>query len=291
MTVALDSAGTVWTCGRNACYALGRKTRSEGVRVIAGQQVKTEVLPDLMRKVTDLEKMHINWIGSGSVVWFAHSSNSGAVYSFGDASSGRAGIGQWKYARGRPVFDEHNLDLMKFEVTSANGGSDHVVFTIKRKKRALVRRMSMVPISNTNSRESSTGSNASSVNQVDSITERVSNLQTAGGDEKEDDDEGETMNTSIIGSTTKGNVLNFKRFAVPASVQPKRKKNRKRTRDQMMSPVAIAEEHDNENEDATVPMNKKPKLVKSSVSGGVRVRPQPDKAATTQPGFGAKKRE
>merc|ERR1712154_260210 len=167
----------------NACYALGRRTRSEGIRMIGGQQVKTEVQPDLMRKVTDLEKMHINWIGSGSVVWFAHNSKSGAVYSYGDASSGRAGIGQWKYARGRPVFDEYNLDLRKFEVTSANGGSDHVVFTIKRKKKELQRRQSMVPLSNTNSRESSAGSNASSVNQVDSITERVSNLQTA-GDEK-----------------------------------------------------------------------------------------------------------
>merc|ERR1712241_1136456 len=128
-----------------------------------------------MRRTTDLDKVHVDWIGCGSVIWFAHSSGTGAVYSFGDASSGRAGIGQWKYARGRPVFDEHNLDLMKFEVTSANGGSDHVVFTIKRKKKALVRRMSMVPISNTNSRESSSqASQGSNPTSVDSITERVS---------------------------------------------------------------------------------------------------------------------
>merc|ERR1719153_2064190 len=33
MTVALDTAGGVWTCGRNACGALGRETRSEGFKM------------------------------------------------------------------------------------------------------------------------------------------------------------------------------------------------------------------------------------------------------------------
>merc|ERR1712130_636233 len=135
MTVCLATNGSVWTCGRNACGALGRKTKSEGMRDYGSQRVKTEVKPDVMRKVKDLEHISIDWIGTGSVVWFAHNRKHGAVYAFGDSSSGRAGIGCWKSSRGRPVFDEYNLDTNKYEVVSANGGSDHVIFTVRRKRR------------------------------------------------------------------------------------------------------------------------------------------------------------
>ena len=136
MTVVLDTDGGVWTCGRNACGALGRETRSEGFKVhSAGQnafRVRSEVEPDMMRKVVELDS--IDWIGCGSTVWFAHNQRSGAVYSFGDASSGRAGVGRWHAARGRPVFDEHNLRMDHLQVVRGTGGSDHAIFVIKRQK-------------------------------------------------------------------------------------------------------------------------------------------------------------
>ena len=120
------------SCGRNAGNPLGRKTRDEGIKMIEGRRGQTEVHPDLMRKVPDLRD--VDWIECGSVVWFAHNKFSGAVYAFGDASNGGAGIGEWKYARARPVFDEYNLDLSKFQVTSATGGCDHAVFAIKNRE-------------------------------------------------------------------------------------------------------------------------------------------------------------
>eukprot|EP00492_Amphilonche_elongata_P004146 TRINITY_DN4531_c0_g1_i1.p1 TRINITY_DN4531_c0_g1~~TRINITY_DN4531_c0_g1_i1.p1 ORF type:complete len:350 (-),score=34.73 TRINITY_DN4531_c0_g1_i1:148-1197(-) len=98
MTVALDVNGNVWTCGRNVCQQLGRKTRCRPDQ-------------DIMRMVTDLKGIAIDWIGCASVVWFAHNKMNGSVYVYGDGTNGRAGIGKWRCAQGRPVFDEHNFDL------------------------------------------------------------------------------------------------------------------------------------------------------------------------------------
>eukprot|EP01084_Bolivina_argentea_P064583 117766_1 len=126
MTIVLDISGNVWTCGRNACGALGRETKCNGD--------KKEAEPDVMRMVKDLEHIKIDWIGCGSLVWFAHNEIYGAVYAFGDSSNGRGGIGQWMYSRGRTVFDAYNMDLNKYEISNANGGSNHVVFTIKCKE-------------------------------------------------------------------------------------------------------------------------------------------------------------
>eukprot|EP00483_Globobulimina_turgida_P004333 UN04342 len=169
MTVALDESGRVWTCGRNACGALGRKThwggeKDYGIHGI----VKTEVKPDMMRCVEDLANVCIDWIGCGSVFWFGHDKHTGNVYTFGDSSSGRAGIGQWKYSRGRTVFDKYNMDLSKYEITSANGGSDHSVFTIQRKAPALSRRHSSIN-SNSSSKESSLTLDESVMNSFENL--------------------------------------------------------------------------------------------------------------------------
>jgi len=242
------------------------------VQIINGVEVNTEVKPDVMRKVEALDRkfVAIDWIGCGSVVWFAHNKNNGAVYSFGDASSGRAGIGQWKYARGRPVFDGHNLNTRHFEVTSAVGGSDHVIFTIKRKSKRLQRRQSMAVSlrSNSASRESSV---------VDGLTTAVSNLQTA-GDEKDGDSEmaDDVRNGSNLG----GGGTDFRRFAIPQSVQPK--KSRKRTRDQMC-PMPIAEEcmePSGDEQDSAEPVVKKPRLNHQAVRTGAAVKPPTTKSKT-----------
>merc|ERR1712130_955106 len=217
MTVCLDIHGKVFTCGRNSCGALGRKTRSEGFKEYGAQKVKTEVKPDFMRKVVDLEHLNIDWIGCGSVVWFAHNRQNGAVYSFGDASSGRAGIGQWKYCRGRPVFDEYNLDTNKFKVTSANGGSDHVIFTVQRKKRLSRRHSTLSTISDTNSRGVSLALDEAVVNGMSNLCQIEEKMN-----EEEDDDNNHNNNHHKNGNA---------KMMVPLTHQIQRK-TRKRKRDQ-----------------------------------------------------------
>merc|ERR1719333_1791916 len=116
----------------------------------------------------------------------------------------------------------------------------------------------MVQISNTNSRESS-------VQSVDVIIDGVSktNLHAINGDGSNEADnmEEDPLNVSVVGSTTS---TSFKRFVVPASVQPqRRKKNRKRTRNQMQNSTApIVEENGEEDAER---VTKKPKLVKNQV--------------------------
>jgi len=214
MTVCLATNGSVWTCGRNACGALGRKTRSEGMRDYGSQRVKTEVKPDFMRKVKDLEHVNIDWIGCGSVVWFAHNRQFGAVYSFGDASSGRAGIGCWKSARGRPVFDEYNLDTHKYEVTSANGGSDHVIFTVKRKKRLSRRHSTLSTCSDTNSRATSLALDEAVVNGMSNLCQIEENEN-----ENEEGDGNHNGNHNKYGNA---------KMMVPATQHISRKRKRKR---------------------------------------------------------------
>jgi len=223
MTVCLAMDGSVWTCGRNACGALGRKTKSEGMKVYGSQRVKTEVKPDFMRKVQDLSHISVDWIGAGSVVWFAHNRKHGAVYAFGDSSSGRAGIGCWKSSRGRPVFDEYNLDTNKYEVSSANGGSDHVIFTVRRKKR-LARRHSSV--SDTHSREVSTTLDEAVVNGMSNL------CQIEEHKENENDHDNEDVNKNVKHSHN-NNKNGIVRMVAPLTQQIPRRRARKRKRNQI----------------------------------------------------------
>ena len=110
-SVALDENDCVWTFGRNASVQLGRDTYREpsndpNIEV-------TELTPDLARKVTFLDGK-IDWIGCGTKFWFAHNKFNGNLYAFGDSADGCCGVGYWRSARGRTVFDKSNLDLVCF---------------------------------------------------------------------------------------------------------------------------------------------------------------------------------
>eukprot|EP01084_Bolivina_argentea_P064584 117767_1 len=180
MTIALDIKGRVYTCGRNACGQLGRQTRNEGIVDYGIQKVQTEVEPDFMRRVSDLNHILIDWIGCGSVFWYAHNKMNGTLYGYGDSSNGRVGIGSWKYSRGRPVFDKHNFDLKRFQIISASGGSDHCVFVIKKIPKLKHRHSIGSNYSNTNnSRENSLDRIDDNIVTKDVINQ-MENLQTSG---------------------------------------------------------------------------------------------------------------
>ncbi|ETO23168.1 hypothetical protein RFI_14017, partial [Reticulomyxa filosa] len=137
-TVLLTMNHQVFTFGRNACRQLGRGTfRNDPVRKMDSNNPKDfvwqEASPDLCRLVTLLDGIKIDWIGAGTDHWFAHDSDTGHVYAFGDSSEGRCGVGKWKSARGRSAFDHLNIDLNLFNVAGAVGGSNHSLFLIQPK--------------------------------------------------------------------------------------------------------------------------------------------------------------
>eukprot|EP01083_Nonionella_stella_P294606 1001470_1 len=207
MTIALDIKGRVYTCGRNACGQLGRQTRNEGIVDYGIQKVQTEVEPDFMRRVSDLNHILIDWIGCGSVFWYAHNKMNGTLYGYGDSSNGRVGIGSWKYSRGRPVFDKHNFDLKRFQIISASGGSDHCVFVIKKIPKLKHRHSIGSNYSNTNnSRENSLDRIDDNIVTKDVINQ-MENLQTSGNN---------------------NNNNNNNNNKIPSSHQPMRRKSRKR---------------------------------------------------------------
>ena len=134
-SVALDESNHVWTFGRNACVQLGRYTKKNSPKIDfdTKRPIRQELCFDLPRMVSALKPFVIDWVACAAKCWFAHNAINGHVYAFGDAGEGACGLGKWRAAMGRCVFDQRNLDTTKYEVKMAAGGDNHSLFAIFRK--------------------------------------------------------------------------------------------------------------------------------------------------------------